>query len=228
MIRLETIEGPVIGEPGKVFSTGPEVAIGEDGRTYYIKGCNSPIVFTEVVGCRLAALVGLKVPEAHIGLFGGDLYAAVESVPAANRNIRPWLRDQARIDNRTHLFEMIAVDTWLVNDDRNMGNVVGSSVGNGRIEVYMIDFEKSRTLAENPFLGSGAIDPRRLWPTEELGTILRQQRLRCPAAILGRIAAVSTQQLNDLVTPVAAELPYVHWQETALKCSRGVRKILIG
>jgi hypothetical protein len=49
------------------------------------------------------------------------------------------------------LFEVIAVDTWLVNDDRNMGNIVGSSVGDGRIEVFMIDFEKSRTLAQNPF-----------------------------------------------------------------------------
>jgi hypothetical protein len=185
LIRLETIEGPVIGEPGKVFSTGPEVAIGEDGKTYYIKGCNSPIVFAEVVGCRLAAMFGLKVPKADVGLFGVDLCAAIESVPAVDRNIRPWLRDPVRIDNWEHLFEVIAVDTWLVNDDRNMGNVVGSSVRNGRIEVFMIDFEKSWTLAENPFISSGAMDPRRLWPTEELGTILRQHRLR-PDAILGR------------------------------------------
>jgi hypothetical protein len=225
---LETIEGPVVGEPGKVFSTGPEVSYGEDGKVYYIKGCNSPIVFTEVVGCRLAATVGLKVPNAHIGFFGGDLFAAVESVPAANRNIRPWLRDQTRIDNWEHLFEVIAVDTWLVNDDRNMGNVVGSSVGDGRIEVFMIDFEKSRTLAESPFMGSGAIDPRRLWPTEELGTILRQHRLRCPDAILGRIAAVSTEQLHEVIMPVAEELPFIHWQESGVEVSLGVRKTLIG
>jgi hypothetical protein len=28
---------------------------------------------------------------------------------------------------------VIAVDAWLANDDRNLGNLVGSSPGNGRI-----------------------------------------------------------------------------------------------
>ncbi len=188
LITLATIEEPVLGEPGKVFSTSPEVAIGDDGKTYYIKGRNGSTAFAEVVGCRLAAMAGLKVPNAYVGNFNGDLYAAVESVPAANRNIRPWLQDQIRIKNQSHLFEVIAVDTWLVNDDRNMGNLVASSLGNGHIDVFMIDFEKSRTLAESPFLGSGEVPPRRLWPTAQLGGILRQNRpSRCPEAVMTRI-----------------------------------------
>lgn len=212
------MEAPVIGELGKVFSTGPEVAIGEDGKTYYIKGRNSPIAFSEVVGCRLAALVGLKVPTAHVASFNGDLYAAVESVPAASRNLRPWLRDQSRIANGRHLFEVIAVDTWLVNDDRNMGNIVGSGIGHGRIEVFMIDFEKSRTLGENPFLSSGGIALARLWPTEELGAILRESRPpRCPDSILNRIGTVSLEQLNDSVLPVAAELPFIQWHDSSVE-----------
>ena len=208
----------MIGEPGKVFSTGPEVAIGEDGKTYYIKGKNCHTAFSEVVGCRLAALAGLTVPPAHVGFFDGDLYAAIESVPQADRNIRPWLRDQERIGNRNQLFEVIAIDTWLVNDDRNMGNVVGSSIGHGRIEVFMIDFEKSSSLAENPFMSSGAVDPRRLWPTEELGAILRQRRpARCPEGVVNRIAAIALQDLKEAVLPVASELPFVHWQDSSIE-----------
>jgi hypothetical protein len=207
-----------MGEPGKVFSTGPEVAIGEDGKTYYIKGRNGPIAFSEVVGCRLAALAGLKVPNADVGTFNGDVYAAIESVPAANRTISPWLRKQERIENRAHLFEVIAVDTWLVNDDRNMGNVVGSSIGEGRIEVFMIDFEKSRTLGENPFITSGAVDPARLWPTEELGAILKQSRpQRCPGVILRTIQEISVQQLQDAVLPVVQELPFITWHESSIE-----------
>lgn len=144
------------------------MAIGADRLTYYIKGRNNPTAFSEVAGCRLAALAGLKVPPAHVADFGGDRYAAVESVPRAQRNIRPWLQDLARINNPLHLFEVIAIDTWLVNDDRNMGNIVGAATGKGRVDAYMIDFEKSRTLAENPFMASGAVEPRHLWPTAEI------------------------------------------------------------
>lgn len=218
MISIRTIERAVVGEPGKVFSTAPEVAIGDDGKTYYIKGQNSRVTFSEVVGCRLAALAGLDVPNAHVGSFDGSLYAAIESVPSPYRDIRPWLRDQRRIANPEKLFEVIAVDTWLVNDDRNMGNVVGSAIGNGRINLFMIDFEKSRALGESPFIGSGVVEPRCLWPTAELGSILRQIRPpQCPRVVVEKIRAISVQQLRDSILPVAAELPFVSWHESTIE-----------
>jgi hypothetical protein len=218
LIRLATIEAAVIGEPGKVFSTGPEVAIGEDGKTCYIKGRNGPTAFSEVAGCKLAAAMGLRVPAASICSLGDDLYAGVESVPKAQRNIRPWLRDLQRINNSADLFSVIAVDTWLANDDRNMGNLVGSSLGDGRIDVFMIDFEKSRTLAENPFMGSGNVEPRRLWPRDELGGILRRIRpATTPAAVLDRIRGVSQRQISELILPVAAELPFIGWQDSSVE-----------
>ena len=206
-----------MGEPGKVFSTGPEVAIGEDGRTYYIKGRNGPTAFSEVVGCQLAAAAGLRVPAASICSLGDDLYAGVESVPNAQRNIRPWLRDLQRINNSSDLFSVIAVDTWLANDDRNMGNLVGSSLGDGRIDVFMIDFEKSRTLAAHPFIGSGSVDPKRLWPRDELGDILGRIRpTKIPEAVLARIRRFSQQQISELILPVAAELPFIEWQDNSV------------
>ena len=47
LIHLVTIEAPVEGELGKVYSTAPEVAIGSGGKTYYIKGRNSPTAFAK-------------------------------------------------------------------------------------------------------------------------------------------------------------------------------------
>ena len=208
----------MIGEPGKVFSTGPEVAIGEDGRTYYIKGQNEATAFSEVAGCRLAAATGLCVPAASICSLGDDLYAAVESVPGAQRNIRPWLRDLKRINNSSDLFSVIAVDTWLANDDRNMGNVVGSSLGDGRIDIFMIDFEKSRTLGPNPFIGSGSVDPKRLWPRDELGDILRLIRpATTPRTVLNRIKDFSRHEISEIVLPLAAELPFLDWQDSSVE-----------
>lgn len=218
MIRLQTIEAPVVGEFGKVFSTAPDVAIGEDGKTYFIKGRNNATAFSEVAGCRLSALLGIDVPRAGVGAFCGDLYAAVETVPKPNRNVRPWLGNLQKIENDGLLFEIIAVDTWLVNDDRNMGNLVGSSVGNGRIRLFMIDFEKSRALKENPFMGSGNVDPQNLWPTAELGQILRGTKpTQCPAAILAKIRAISSKQISDILRPLADELPFVHWHESSIE-----------
>lgn len=194
------------------------MAIGEDGKTYYIKGQNGATAFSEVAGCRLAAATGLRVPAASICTLGDGLYAGVESVPNPQRNVRPWLRDLQRINNSSDLFSVIAVDTWLTNDDRNMGNLVGSSLGDGRIDIFMIDFEKSRTLAANPFIGSGSVEPKRLWPRDELGGFLRRIRpLRVPGVILDRIKEFSQQQISDLVLPVAAELPFVYWQDSSVE-----------
>lgn len=218
LILLATIEEPVIGEKGKVFSTAPKVATGEDGKTYYIKGGNSPTAFSEVAGCRLAAAVGLRVPNASICLFEGVLYGGVEEVPKPQRNIRPWLQELRRVNNSTDLFSIIAVDTWLANDDRNMGNLVGKSLGDGTVEVFMIDFEKSRTLARNPFLESGNIDPKKLWPRDELGRLLREiQPRRCPVPVLDSIQRMRHLQVSEIVLQVAGELPFVDWHEASIE-----------
>jgi hypothetical protein len=178
LIALTTLDEKVVGEPGKVYSTDPHVALGPDGKTYFVKGCNDAIAFKEVVGCLLAARCGLKIPLAALCTIGQneDVYAGVEEVPNAQRNIRPWLRDRKRIRNREDLYGVIAVDTWLVNDDRNMGNLVGSPIGDGYIDVFMIDFEKSRALGPSPFTAIAEVEAKRLWPTAELGGLLRVGR----------------------------------------------------
>jgi len=57
---------------------------------------------------------------------------------------------------------MIVVDCRLANDDRNVGNLVGTPAGNRQIRLTMIDFEKSKTLAMNPTIEAANLDPRRL------------------------------------------------------------------
>jgi hypothetical protein len=176
----------------------------------------------------LASVVGLRVPTASVCSLNGELFGGVESVPRAQRNIRPWLRDVRRINNLTDLFSVIAADTWLANDDRNMGNVVGSSLGDGRIDVFMIDFEKSRTLAQNPFMGSGTLEPTRLWPRAELGQILRRiQPKSCPEPILERIKRMTPLQISDVVMPIAAELPFIGWYGASVEVlSRRAKNIV--
>jgi len=212
LIQLATIDARVQGEPGKVFSTGPQVAMGVDGKTYFIKGANSATAFAEVAGCRLASMAGLMAPPAHIGQFGDELYASVESVPGAQRTIEPWLNNRQRIRNRSHLYDVVAVDTWLVNDDRNMGNLVGGNPSTGNIDVFMIDFEKSRTLHPNPFMGSVEVAFNRMWPTADLGRLLRHGRPdRCPAEIVAKIRGFSYQQLDELLQEIANDIPLVTW-----------------
>lgn len=190
--------------------------MGEDGKCYFIKGRNEETAFSEVAGCRLAAAAGLKVPNAHIGIYGEDRYAAVEAIPGAQRTISPWLNRPERIRNQSHLYEVITVDTWLVNDDRNMGNLVGGDPRQGSIDVYMIDFEKSRSLRANPFMGSGSVEPRRLWPTAELGQLLRSRRPATrPSEILGRVRQLSQKQIEEMLREVAADLPLVTWHEAS-------------
>ncbi len=211
MINLSSIEDAVQGEPGKVYSTAPRIAVDEDGKTRYVKGLNSRTAFAEVAGCRLAAAVGLLVPKADIGNFEGELYAAVEEVPYADRNIEHWLGSPRRIANPSSLFEVIAVDTWLANDDRNMGNLI-ASVSQGMATVYMIDFEKSRALMELPFTGVSAVDTKQFWPTGDLGKTLRARRpSECPAEILADIAKMSDQHIRDIIQPVAEDLNKPDW-----------------
>ena len=162
--------------------------------------------------------MGLHAPTANVGEFAGDLYAAIEAVPRAERNIEPWLKSLDRIENQSHLIEVMAVDTWLVNDDRNMGNVIGSSIGEGRVRVYMIDFEKFRTLGQNPFISSGSVDPKYLQPKEDLRKLLSQRRpSKFPTEIMDKIRVVSGEQIMETIAPVAKELPYVNWWEDSVE-----------
>jgi hypothetical protein len=217
LIELLTLDNQVQGPVGIVYSTAPRTAIGVDGRRYYVKGCNDPLAFAEVCGCRLAASVGLPVPDATIGSFAGDFYAAVTEVESKVQNVAPWLKSPAGITNLEDLFGTVVVDSWLANDDRNLGNLVGTPAGNRQIRLTMIDFEKSKTLAINPTIESARLDPRRLWPTSELGVRLQQIRPpHPPRRYLDSIRSVTPDAVREIVLSTARDVPPVTWSEAAI------------
>jgi len=182
-----------------------------------VKGWDSDVAFSEVVGCSLATEVGLRVPAATVCTFNGQLCAGVEEVEHPIRGVAPWLANANGIVNRNDLYAVIAVDTWLANDDRNMGNLVGSPADDGRILLSMIDFEKSKTLGRNPTIASAQVEPRRFWPTGELGTLLKQTMpLVPPVDAIQRIQAMTRQRIEGIIRPVAAELPFVDWRDNSI------------
>ena len=79
------------------------------------------------------------------------------------RLVEPWLRKPRCAINFQEMFAAIVVDVWLGNVDRNMGNIIGDPAGE-QLELVFIDFEKSVTLRPSPFIKSGMIGPRDLWP----------------------------------------------------------------
>jgi hypothetical protein len=217
LIELASVEEPVIGEPGKVYSTAPRIASATDGRTFYIKNKSIEVIFKEVTGCRLAASCGLKVPDSYLCEFQSEIYAGVVAVPKAQRSMRPWLKSMDKINNTDDLYNVIAVDTWLANNDRNMGNLVGCASKDGRIDVYMIDFEASLALGPNPFT-STAIDPKALWPTAELGAILKVGKPKeCPQGILEKIHQIQEKTIRSVVQPTAETLGGVTWSEDSIE-----------
>jgi hypothetical protein len=188
-----------------------------DGNTYYVKGWDDEVAFAEVVGCKLAAEIGLRVPAAAVCSFNGQVCAGVREVEHFIRVIAPWLSNPNQIVNRTDLYAVIAVDTWLANDDRNMNNLVGSAIGQGQIALSMIDFEKSKTLRRNPTIQSAGVEPRSFWPTSELGAILRRNKpLAPPLDCVLRIQGLTRQRLEAIIRPVAEELPFVNWGDNSL------------
>jgi hypothetical protein len=172
---------------------------------------------SEVVGCLLATEVGLRVPAAAVCNFNGQLCAGVLEVEHFIRTVAPWLLTANRIVNRSDLYAVIAVDTWLANDDRNMGNLVGSPADEGCILLSMIDFERSKTLRRNPTIECAGVEPRKLWPTSELGSLLRQTKPAAPPAdSIERIRAVTRRRTETIIRPVADELPFVDWSGNSI------------
>jgi hypothetical protein len=217
LIELIALNNEVPSPGGIVYSTSPRTAIGADGRTYYVKGYNDATAFAEVCGCRLAAVASLPVPQADLGLFAGDLYAAVVEVEHKIQNVAPWVNSQAGIVNLEDLFGAVVVDCWLANDDRNMGNLVGTPVGHQRITVSIIDFEKSKTLHMNPTIEAANLEPRRLWPTGELGNKLNQIRpTHPPQRYIDSIRSIGHDAVRQIVSSTAQQLATVTWVESSV------------
>jgi hypothetical protein len=214
---LLTFDSRVSAPEGIVYSTSPHTAEGIDGITYFVKGPQPEVVFAEIAGCLLAREVGILVPDVAVCTFGELIYCGSAKVADSVRNVAPWLSRPHKIRNFIDLYDVIVVDAWLANDDRNMGNVLVRPFHGSDVEVIMIDFEKSRTLRPNPLMGSANVEARRLWPTGDLGQALRQQKGQVATlSAVGRIGQMSRQRCADIIAEVVEKFGVVDWAENSI------------
>lgn len=215
--ELFTLDVRVSAPEGIVYSTSPRRAEGEDGHSYFVKGPALDVVFAELAGCSLGAEAGLIVPEVAACSFQGEIYCGSRKVADSLREVAAWLNRSQKIHNRSDLYNVIVVDAWLANNDRNLGNVLGRSARGSEIEVVMIDFEKSKTLRPNPIIESTMVGPRALWPTGELGDLLRREKpLHPPIEVMDRVRAVTMRRCEEIINDVVAKLGAISWAENSV------------
>jgi hypothetical protein len=226
--NLFTLDPKVSAPEGIVYSTSPKRAEGLDGQSYFVKGPNVEVTFAELAGCSLASEVGLIVPPVAVCKFEEAKYCGSRKVADSLRDVSAWLKKPQKIANRDDLYSVIVADAWLANVDRNLGNVLGRSTHGSEIEAIMIDFEKSKTLRPNPIIESTMVQPHALWPTGELGQVLRTTKpLHPPQQIIDRIRQMSAERCAEIINDVVEKLGPVAWADNSIEAvSRRGAKIV--
>jgi hypothetical protein len=217
-VNLVTYDVPVEPPPGMFYSTDPHSAEGDNGVSYIVKDTEIDVIFAEIVGLSLAREAGLPVPNAAACVGDDGMYAGSARVSGI-RVTDPWLTQPLKVVNYPSLYDLVVVDTWLANWDRNIGSILGTPVGGGNVSLVFIDFEKSVTLRPNPLVQSPRVEPGVLWPSSLLGRILRERRpQQPPQGILDRVASISRERcaeiINEAVTAIG--LP-VEWSENSVQ-----------
>lgn len=207
-------EGTAVAAPEDVvYSTQPRKATGQDGHSYYVKGPDLNITVAEAVAHQLARNLGLNVPNFGIVVSADTDQPkfASREVPHCLRQVDEWIRRNRAI-NRDTLPLITAFDVWVVNKDRNIGNIVGeglSGTAAGRIKLIAIDFEKSMALrGPYPLTTVPLIPPQAMWPSGTLGQLLKGAPI--PQAfcerlerftendVLGAFGAIESQMRVDI------------------------------
>jgi hypothetical protein len=217
VVGLATLDDKIGGDSGVVYSTSPKKAIGADDESYIVKGPDPEVTFAELAGCILANAVGITVPTVRACKFANLMLAGSREVSNI-RVVEPWLGKPNKVVNYSEIFSAIVVDVWLGNTDRNMGNVIGSSVEKDKIEFVFIDFEKSATLRRHPLILATMIEPRQLWPSNQLGNCLNNCKLiHPPSEMINRIEAVDAGTCRTLLEPVVEALNGIDWAENSIE-----------
>ncbi|HEY5911339.1 MAG TPA: hypothetical protein VJA21_12120 [Verrucomicrobiae bacterium] len=200
---------PVAGPLNVVYSTSPLSARDDDGTFYYVKGEDDPlIVLAEVLGHILAGFVEIPVPQYAVGRFGkkGAPVFASAVVEDAVRDVSGWVKKK-KVKNWDVLPRVIALDVWLANNDRNMGNLLGRAVpedDDGHIELIAIDFEKSATVRKKaPMIEIATMTPKAFWPRDELGKLCKST-LKWDAGIMQRFDGITDGQIEQAVSASVA------------------------
>lgn len=202
----------ITGPPNVIYSCNPRIAGGLDNFGYVLKGPDIEIVAAEACAHLLAQAVELPVPEFGVAPIDGNMYFASREVQI--RNVQRFLAAR-KIQNPATLYETIAFDVWVANTDRNLGNFVGEMAANeGAVRIVPIDFEKSATIRERtPIVSVPLIEPRRLWPHDDLGRIACGGQI--PDAFCEKIAALPRARIDHAMQVATAHLPAFTWGDNS-------------
>jgi hypothetical protein len=203
-VVLATNGGPMEKPLNIVYSTNPQLALAEDGAKYCVKGAEDiGIVLAEILGHVLASYVQIPVPDYAVGRFdeAGPPVFASALLENAMRDVEPWVKVN-RVSDTGMLSRLIALDIWLANNDRNIGNLLGrpeATSTNGSIELVAIDFEKAATVRKTaPTFEIPTMPPKSFWPRGILGTYCRT-RANIAQAELPRFRAITDGQIQNAV-----------------------------
>ena len=181
-----------------------------------MKGPQLEVVFAEIGGCLLAARLGIPVPSVAICLADADKFAGSEKVEQAFRDASVPLKRPEKITNLQDLYNVIVVDSWLGNTDRNLGNVLAVASGE-RLTLVMIDFEKSAALRPLPRIQSTLLEPRSLWPTAELGEYARRMKpLYPPPTAIQAVETMNEERCRNTLQPLLLALGRVPWADDSI------------
>lgn len=207
-VTLATRGEPVRAPQNLVYSTAPTHAVGTDDDQFYVKGeSNIRIVLAESIAYTLAQNLEIPVPEFAIGFYE-DSDAPVFASQILDKGVRDvsfWL-NRSKIANMAILARLIVFDTWLANNDRNLGNLLGVPLQgtDQSIKLVAIDFEKSATVrSEAPMIEIPTMQAREFWPRGELGTICRKLVVWDPSAIQA-ISSVTDSTIDATVNAALA------------------------
>src|SRR5262249_30332758 len=156
------------------------------------------------------------VPAIALCSAEGNNFAGSENVTQAFRDASVPLRRPQKLANLEDLYNAVVIDSWLGNNDRNLGNVLAVASGE-RVALVMIDFEKSATFRPHPRIQSTLIEYRKLWPTAELGQRARELRpLYPPQATLQAISGIDEEKCRTILRPLLDAIGPVPWGEDSI------------
>ena len=204
-VVLVTNGGPMSRPLNIIYSTNPELAFDASGAKYCIKGADDAgIVMAELLGHILAGFLHIPVPDFAVGRFSDTsppLFASA-FVENAQRDVEPWLK-RGKVSKCETLARLIALDVWIANNDRNIGNLLGRPAlasNNGSIELIAIDFEKAATVRKTaPTIEITAMPPKSFWPRGTLGTHCKKQAKITDAGIAD-FRKITDGQINSAVS----------------------------
>lgn len=183
---------------------------------YILKGPEPKVVIAEALGYGLARSLGIAVPECALCRHprSGQVYFASREAPL--RSIEALLGSPA-VENPAIITDCFALDVWIANLDRNVGNYVGEPRNRGhQVRVLAIDFEKSHVLAGVDRFTVTGIPDRSLQPREGLKRMCFDGHF--PDEMCGRIEAMSSSYIEQVFGDVASALAPdgIPWQDSAV------------